>query len=446
MVLSQGIQIGPLHFYFIRILLVAAIVRVLVRGEKPSNGMNGMDWLMLTWGGWALLASAFRADPAATLTFNLGLVFNAWGIYFLVRTFCQSREDVVWLSRVTIVLLVPIAVEMVMEQLTGRNAFSVLGGVAEEVGIRNGRLRAQGPFAHAILAGTVGAVCLPLAVGLWRTHRNTAIVGVIACTTMVVASASSGPLVSAFFALVALLMWPLRRHLRLIRWFALAGYIALDMVMKVPAYYLIGRIDVAGGSTGYHRAALIESSLKHIDEWWFAGTDYTRHWMATGVSWSPNHTDITNYYLQMGVMGGLPLMVLLIVVLSAGFSYVGRVVRSEKDISRDGRYFAWALGASLFAHAATSISVSYFDQSFVFLYLTLAAIAVTHESTRRVPHSVGKIKAAPDLRRESMRQRDPPAGGRWPGVPRSAGIDVSDHRIHDRAMLACRKVGQIRQV
>ena len=34
----------------------------------------------------------------------------------------------------------------------------------------------------------------------------------------------------------------------------------------------------------------------------------------------------------------------------------------------------WALGASLFANAATMISVSYFDQSFVFLYLKLAAI------------------------------------------------------------------------
>jgi hypothetical protein len=38
-------------------------------------------------------------------------------------------------------------------------------------------------------------------------------------------------------------------------------------------------------------------------------------------------------------------------------------------------FLAWSFGAGLFAHAATCVSVSYFDQSVLFLYLTLAAAA-----------------------------------------------------------------------
>jgi len=144
--------------------------------------------------------------------------------------------------------------------------------------------------------------------------------------------------------------------------------------MKVPAYYLLARIDLTGGSTGWHRARLIESAISHLNEWWFAGTDYTRHWMPTGVSWSPNHTDITNHYLMMGVLSGLPLLILFVLIIVRGFYCVGAVVNMDSGLSLKDRKMVWALGASLFAHAATCISVSYFDQTFVFLYLNLAII------------------------------------------------------------------------
>ena len=82
--------------------------------------------------------------------------------------------------------------------------------------------------------------------------------------------------------------------------------ILLDLVMKAPAYYIIARADIIGGSTGWHRAALIDSAIRHLNEWWLIGTDYTRNWMVTGVSWSADNTDITNHYLYLGVLGGLP--------------------------------------------------------------------------------------------------------------------------------------------
>jgi hypothetical protein len=284
---------------------------------------------------------------------------------------------------------------MLSEQMTGHNLFSILGGVPEMSEVRNGRIRAQGPFAHSILAGSVGAACLPLMIGLWRQYRKIAIAGIVACCSMIIASASSGPIMSALFAIGALFMWYWRGRMRLLRWLAVLAYIGLDLIMKAPAYYLIMRIDLTGSSTSWHRAALIDTALKHLTEWWFAGTDFTRHWMDYGVGWNPDHIDITNHYLVMGVYGGIPLMLLFIAVLAKAFSFVGQTLQKAYNLQiQESRFMFWALGASLFSHAATFLSVSYFDQSFVFLYLTLAAICSTSIQTMQLPANSGAIASS----------------------------------------------------
>ena len=182
---------------------------------------------------------------------------------------------------------------------------------------------------------------------------------------------------SAMVAIAALFMWRYRQDMRIIRWGAVFVFISLEIVMNDPAYFVLARIDLVGGSTGWHRAELIRSALHHIHEWWLGGTDYTRHWMPTGVSWSQDHTDITNEYLKMGVLGGLPLMFLFIAILAKGFSFVGRILEQASNLPENSRFMIWAFGAALFVHAVTFISVSYFDQSILFIYLTLAAIGST---------------------------------------------------------------------
>jgi hypothetical protein len=145
--------------------------------------------------------------------------------------------------------------------------------------------------------------------------------------------------------------------------------------MNAPPYYILARINLIGESTGWHRARLIESAIENINQWWLFGTDYTRHWMSTGVTWSPEHADITNYYLWFGVVGGLPLMFLFIAILYRGFSFVGNAVEEESSLPKESQFYIWALGSSLFGHAVTFLSVSYFDQSTMFIYLALATIS-----------------------------------------------------------------------
>ena len=373
--LGQVIELGPFSFTVIRILIAAGTVRAIIRGERLAGRINGLDGLIIAWSIWAAISSFFHNVPSEALIYRLGFVYNAVGIYFLLRVFCQSFDDVMRLCCITGILLVPLAIEMLSETTTGYNLFSIFGSIAETPTIREGRFRAQGPFGHAILAGTVGAVCLPIMIGLWQKRRKFAIVGIAACIAIIFTSASSGPILSGLAAILALFMWPWHYRMRLVRWTAVIGYIALDVVMKAPAYYLISRIGPIGARTGWHRARLIESAFAHLNEWWFAGTDYTRHWMPTGVPWSLEHTDITNYYLKMGVIGGGALLILFILILAKGFSYVGQLIPKRKNLSSDSYFFLWSLGASLFAHATTCISVSYFDQSFLFIYLNLAAIS-----------------------------------------------------------------------
>ncbi|MDW8309174.1 MAG: hypothetical protein RMK20_07350, partial [Verrucomicrobiales bacterium] len=371
---GQALDIGGLNFTVIRIMAAVGLLRVLVKGERIAGGWQPMDALMAAWAVWMVLSGLFHKEVERTLIFRMGYVFDHAVIYFLLRVFMRNLGELLQLCKVVILVLAPLALLMLWEKTRGYNWFSVLGGVPSEVLVRNGQFRAQGPFAHPILAGTVGAACLPLAIFFWRRNRPLAVLGAAAAGAIVFASSSSGPILTALTILCGLALWWVRTWMRWIRWAGVAMLVALSLVMQAPVYYLLARIDLTGSSTGWHRAALIESSIKHLGEWWAVGTDYTRHWMPTGVHWSANHTDITNHYLQMGVLGGLPLMLLFMGVIAAGFVAVGRALRRNRTAPVHERFLIWTLGAILFGHAMTFLSVSYFDQTVVYLYFALAAI------------------------------------------------------------------------
>jgi hypothetical protein len=212
-----------------------------------------------------------------------------------------------------------------------------------------------------------------MALYLWKRHRAPALMGLFAALGMVFASTSSGPILMLLCTLFGVALWKLRKWLRALCWLALMGVITLSMVMKDPVYFLIARIDLTGSSAGWHRAQLIRSALEHLGEWWYAGTDFTRDWMPTGTHANQVHSDMTNHYLQMGVMGGLPLMFVFILVVVVAFRVVGRVLR-EKNATAQDRFLAWTLGATLFGYVINFFSISLFDESDVFFYLVLGGI------------------------------------------------------------------------
>ncbi|MBI3853206.1 MAG: hypothetical protein HY298_23395 [Verrucomicrobia bacterium] len=311
---------------------------------------------------------------------------DLFGAYLYARIFLTDRDDFLRFSKSVAIVTVPLAIFLAAEQASGRNFYGVVGGFGPEV--RLGRVRAQGPFAHAILAGTIGGVCLPLVIPLLRLYRRLAITGCIACMVIVFSTASSGPIMTLFAALTAAALWRWRTRMRQIKTGVVLGIVGLALVMKAPIWYLIARIDFTGGSTGYHRAELITQAVDHLGDWWLVGTDYTRDWMPYGIAWSQNAVDITNYFLQMGVIGGLPLMLAFIAVLFKAFQLLGRrmsAMRRERD---PAEFVLWCAGAALFAHCVTFFSITYFDQTYVFLFFVIGAVPGLVAGRKRYPVKV----------------------------------------------------------
>lgn len=377
---GQAVNLGGIKLPVFRMLLGVGLLRVLFKGETVAGGINAIDKLMGALCIWLLAASFFHeagADAAGPV-FITGKIAEIGLCYYLVRVFCQDMDDFASLMGVIAILLVPIALEMIFEKLTAKNLFSkTFGGVVEAVVERDGKLRARGPFRHAILAGTVGAALVPIMIGLYRRDPKAAKIGMIACLTMVATCASSGPILSLGFGLMAVCLWKFRQYMRLIRWCIPLGYLALELVMDRPAYFIIGELSM-GGSTGWHRSQLIHSSIQYFGDWWAVGTDYTRSWMPTGVTFSDNHTDITNYFLAYGVMGGILAVILMIAMCWVAFKWVGEIIGRLPEGGDGDRFMFWCMGSSLFSHVATSISVAYYDQSVFFFWFSIATISSLH--------------------------------------------------------------------
>lgn len=374
MSMDSSIDVAGVHFTGSRVLLIFGILRVLTRREPIAGGLNNLDRVLIAWGVWTVCSCCFHEDIVSALVFRLGMVLNILGFYFLIRVFVQDRESFLRVCKIIIIALIPIAIEMTYEAKTGRNFFSVFGGVSDFSDIRGGKVRAQGPFDHSILAGTVGAVCLPLALLLWKSSRHLALLGLVATLCMVLASRSSGPAMTVIFVVIGLGLWRFRKYMRLIRWSAVLGVLVLAMVMNAPVYYILDRIDITGHSTGWHRAALIQGAITHVDDWWLGGTDYTRDWTPE-AGYDKNDTDITNHYIRMAVWGGLPMMVLFIWSLVITFRMVSKALRDNRSAPFQVQFLFWTLGCILFGHITAMVSISYFDQTVFFLYFVLAAVA-----------------------------------------------------------------------
>lgn len=395
---GQAINLGGIKLPVFRMLLAVGLFRILIKGEGIAGGMNLADKLMMGLCGWLFFASFFHepgADAAGPV-FIIGKIAEIGLCYLLVRAFCQDMDDFASIMGVIAILLVPIALEMIFEKFTGTNLFSkTFGGVVEAVVERDGKLRARGPFRHAILAGTVGAALVPIMLGLWKRNRGAAKVGLVTCGIMVATCASSGPVLSVAFALFGVFLWKFRSWMGMIRWSIPLGYMALAMVMNRPVYYIIGELSM-GGSTGWHRSHLIDSSIKYFGDWWAFGTDYTRSWMPTGVTFSEDHTDITNYFLAFGVMGGILAVLLLAAMCWVAFKWVGNIIDSIPEDDENGdRFMVWCMGASLFSHVATSISVAYYDQSVFFFWFSIATISSLQWMRHATPEEAASEPAGP---------------------------------------------------
>lgn len=368
---GQLVDLGFVNISVTRIIIASAIIRAWLRGEHLFNGPSRVDKWMYIWAFLLLATTPFHLSD--TTVYRLGLVWDYLGVYFLFRLFVTRYEDIETVFKSLFVAFLPVAISMLYEQHTDSNIFRALGGVPLVSPHRTNGIRACGPFPHPILAGTAGAILLPMAAYFWSRARRWAFFGGMVGAGIVYASGSSGPMLMAVIGLGCMAIWRFRGQVRIIQWIGVVLVLLLSLVMNDPVYFLLAKIDIAGGSMGWHRAQLIQSTLGAISEWWLYGTDYTRHWMPTGIPANDRHTDITNHYIAMAVYGGIWLLIAFVGLLVSVFRNVGLIIRDE-SVDRREKYLAWTLGSILVAHSFNFFSIVLFDQSII-SFLTVVALA-----------------------------------------------------------------------
>jgi hypothetical protein len=369
MTMGQRLIVFGLNFTLIRVLLLFAFVRVVARGEMQIGGFGAIDRIVVWWVLSSVLTYSLLWKTGEAFVNRLGLAYDALGLYFIFRMLVRDLDDMRRATHQFAWLVIPLAVCMLIEKATGRNPFVAFGGLPPETLVREGVLRCQGPFAHPILAGAFAGALLPLFAGLWQQKsRLLALLGILSACSIAATAGSSGPLMAAAVGVIGMCLWPLRRHMRNVRWALGLSLLVLHVAMAAPIWFLLARVSIFDGSTGYHRAILIDHAVRNLSEWWLFGTRSTAHW-------GYYMFDVTNQYVLIGVQGGLITLILFLAIMVRCFGAVGRTMRNWTEKNPEAEKFAWALGASLLVHAINYISVPYFDQNIVNWYLLLAMIA-----------------------------------------------------------------------
>lgn len=413
---AQRIAVFTLNFDLLRVMVVFGTLRILTRGEWRRVVWQSMDSVLVAFAMVGTMVYIVHYGTLDAVKYRLGSMYDIMGMYFLFRCLVRDMEDVACVALGFTMVSVPVVLAFLVEHATRRNMFAVFGGVPAVTAVREGRLRCQGAYAHPIVAGCYWASMLPLMTSLWwrgSAKRLWAVIGVVCSLIIIVLCASSTPISAVGFGVFGAALFAWRRHMRKVRWAALGVLTVLHLVMKAPVWHLIGRVDFAGGSTGWHRANLIDQFVKHVDEWWLLGVNGVAQWGVSGG-------DITNQYLLEAARGGIWTLILLITLIAMAFSGAGRLWRSKEQNKAD-LVLGWALGVCLFVHCLSFISVSYFGQITMLWYLPLAMIASLSPASLRGTGAVPVVtsRAKPTIGRRIAYEPKGPSRGLWPGRSQS---------------------------
>lgn len=360
---AQRIEIISLDFSFLRILILAALARAAFSGEFRELQTNKADKLVIWWMVWSVIAYGFLNGSFGAAVTRTGFMVDAVGAYFVGRIYVKSWSEMKQIAIFLGYASIPIVIFFLVERSSGRNIFSVFGGISEYTLVREGKLRCQGPFSHPIMAGLFWASILPWLAVVWiRREMSRPLLTFMLASIIVIIlnTASSTPVMAVVLFAVGLIFFPYRGILPLLRWLALFGLVAAQIVMEKGAAHLIARVNIFSGSTGWHRYHLIDQAINHLGEWFLVGTLSTHHW-GSGLE------DVTNQYILEGVRSGVLGMILFVAFLVALFQLVGRAIQAS-DSDQD-RWIYWCAGVGLFAHMFSFLAVSYFGQMIASFFL-----------------------------------------------------------------------------
>jgi hypothetical protein len=379
--MGQVIVAGGIHFPLPRVVFLLGLLKFAI-SKPPRNtgrlpgGFGPMDKAVVGLAvSFALAFMLLYQDSGAVIN-RLGYLVDTLGAYFLLRSLIREEEDIRRVIKVFAVIAIISSIGMLNEQRTGQNVFGMFGGHRGDglplsvCAVRDGKIRAQGPFGVYLEAGVFGATLFPLFLWLWqdRGSRKIAAAGMVASAIMAWACSSSTPMMAYAGIIVALAFWPLRERMRTIRWGLLLTLVSLHLVMKAPVWALIARVDLTGSSTSYQRYELIDAAIRHFTDWMLVGAkDYN--------TWGWSLWDLADQYVLFALQGGLATLVFFILLIKRSF---GRIGDARKLVRGDTQWEwrLWCLGAALFGYVMAwfgTASDSQMQVSWLALFAIIAA-------------------------------------------------------------------------
>ncbi len=387
---SQRIVVLGFDLHFLRMLTLAAWIRLLSRSETRPLRWLTLDKVVLWWAIVSSLIFFLRRGTLSSLVNSFGQASDALGLYFLGRQVIREWRDIETLVRSFALASVAVSVFAVQEIVTGKNPFAFYGYVPELAIVRSGRVRLRGAFSHQILAGCYWVVPTFLCCGMILQKRASGLlpwIGLGCSLFLIIASASSTPLLGLALGVLAASFWPMRERMGTVRWGVIGLLIAVQLAMSKPIWHLYQRVGAlgVGGSTGYHRYRLVDAFVRNFDQWALLGTN------STGV-WGRQLEDVTNHFIGQGVRTGLAGFLLFLAVFVFGFAQIG-AVRTQLRNDKRRSAFAWFLGVALFAQMMTMTATSYFGQILLVLWVTLAAIGSISAASSAPPVPAPEVPA-----------------------------------------------------
>ena len=367
---DQRVIIFDIDFTPLRILIIAGVLRLWLRGEIRSINWNRFDNLVLSWAFVGAVIYVMQWRDMRGLIYKCGALYDIIGLYWLYRQSIRSWRDLVFPFKVFAICCLILVPFVAYESRTGINPFKVFGRAG--TAIREGEYRCAASFPHSIMLGLFWATIWPIFVALSRLGRHKFLYWAAAAGSVFIifATRSSTPIMTWLIVLIVLCGYRWRQYVGCASWGLLGSLIALHIVMEAPVWHLISRVRIIGASTGWHRYHLTDQGIKHFNEWALLGCRSTAHW-----GWGLG--DITNQYLLEGVRGGFLSLLLFVAMVFIACKTLSALSISCQEPKL--RFLTWCLFVTMIGHCVSFLGVSYFGQIHMWWYMTLAMVSFLTE-------------------------------------------------------------------
>jgi hypothetical protein len=380
-----SVKIGTVDFTVCRIVILAVYLNLFLRTHLVKQfKLIWLDKLLIVYFIAQVLAGATTTPVMSFLEYQAGLAFDVLLPYFAARMILTSKEKYLLLLKSIIIMAIPLAIVGFYQCVTGDNPVGFLSKYkAWDIGreyvpvARHGFFRANVTFSHSILFGLFFAMLGPVCIGLLPHMKRNKLIYTIGIGLMgvgMVSSVSSGPLLTAVFAIMFISLWRWRKYWKSAIAIVILTCALVEIISNRHFYAVIDRVALAS-SASWYRARLLEVALFEggMSGHWVTGYGFTSPGWGSKID-GRSYSDVTNHYLiilcRYGLVGLVPFLTLIGVAIK-------RIILAYKicDAEQD-RWLVWCLSGGLLGVLGGMYGVMLNGQAQTFFFIILACCGI----------------------------------------------------------------------